>query len=661
MKSVLQFSNAIRVELDIRDNRYCGISGAFLEDVAFVVSGRGNVPYFQTPDGISYQEFIPLDWKEENDAFILELEAIGRCAPIQSDLDLFGFPRISTAKGEVRDRLNIWFAAQSQTVGGEEYMGFAVSYEWKSESRQIHWLYESIALAPEGTTIGARLMAQNMTQNLNPLESVLTSETIYSTQEHYDRSCIESPCRGGGSQIFDLVQGKNLAVVNFFAEPTGEGNALKTNCQTMPGEDFVTVSDFHYGALASEFRTAPRVVLALKKTEASRTSDINRWTAWFDFTAELWCEKLGITRTQVVPTLTFEGTGAGGIDIGMAYPDLLKVWTERLDWVVEQGFRAINLHTPEYVSAANRKTLVFGGNNCCPWEYKLSDQLGGDAGLKAFCEACHAKGVKVYIWIAGHLHREAPIWREHPEWMVRSADHRLWDGHYGVIHTLSFAEESMRDWFLQDMKHLREVTGVDGIWFDSFTNLTLGAINWQRPDRVSNAPGVFRFLADLHNLGYEIMIESMSQLGVSSWGNLPPAKITGQEELLLNSNMRYYMRLWKSDPAITEKLYFRCLAAKAPLGVWIEEFLGHAEPFPAELPEWFGPLTSAFADAVDSMHSRHLLEEGALWKDHTGKDAVFFAFTSGEVPSALRGSLFETTPAANTVSTLKEGKIYKVR
>lgn len=660
MNPLLQFANGISLTLDFQNGLYRGIAGARLNDEAFIVKGRGNLPYIQTPEGITYQEFRPVALRDLDGAKLLDLEAVGRSAPITTDLDLFGFPKISSFHGEVRDRLTIRFAPRSVTVGGETYEGFEVSYEWISQTRKIHWLYESLAFAPHETIVGARLMAQNMTQHFNPLEVVLTKDASYSTQEHYDRSCIEAPSRGGGSQIFDLIQGDHLAVVSFFAQPSEHGNALKANFQTMPGEDFVTSSDFHYGVLTGHFQTAPRIVLALKKSETSRESDLNRWTAWFDYTAELWCEKLGIARTKVVPTLTFEGTGLGGIDIGMAYPELLTVWAERLDWVVEQGFRAINLHTPEYIGAANRKTLVFGGNNCCPWEYKLSDQLGGDAGLKAFCDACHAKNIKIYIWIAGHLHREAPIWKQHPEWAVRSADHRLWDGHYGVIHTLSFAEPSMQEWFLADMQHLKDATGVDGIWFDSFTNLTLGAINWQREDRQPNAPGVFSFLGALHKQGYEIMIESMSQLGVSSWGNLKPDQLAGQEELLLNSNMRYYMRQWKSDPAITERLYFRCLAALAPLGVWVEEFLGHPELYPLELPDWFGPLTAAFNRVVDTMHSRRLLPEGALWSDAQGKNSAFFAFRTGDIPSNLKGELFDLLTNSHS-STVEEGKIYQIR
>lgn len=632
--NLVVLANGVTLHLDLEEGRYRGLGGASLNGTIFLVRGRNTLPFFRTEKGISYTDFRLIGQGAEREGHRVELEAIGRRAPVGTDVDLFDFPCIAPGDGEVRDHLTIFFAPKTVRVAGEVYHGFSIVYEWQSTERQIHWLYESVALAPGGTVAGARLMAQNMTARVCRLEEVLQPESVYSTEENYDVTCIQSPCRGGGSQFFDLVQGDQLAVVTFFEEFPSEG-VLKSNCQKAKGEDFVTVSDFHYGPLSGTFRSAPRIIVAAPRLDSSRGGAVNRWTAWFDFTADLWCSHLKLPRTRSIPMLTFEGTGIGGIDPGAAYPELLETWASRLDWVVAQGFKAINLHTPEWVGAANRRTTVFGGNNCCPWEFKLSDQLGGEEGLADFCEACHARGLKVIIWIAGHLHREAPIWKKHPEWAVRKPDHGLWDGHYAVIHSLSFTSEA-REWIFKDLKNLREKTGVDGIWFDSFTNLSYGALNWQSPRREPNGPAVLGFLSDLGKIGYEIMIECMTQLGVSSWGNLSPEQITGQEELLLNSSLRYYAsKHWLRDPALTRDLYFRMLAARAPIGVWAEEFVGHPEPFPLPLPEWFTPLTQAFNSIEPRMCRRLLVPEGVLWLDEQDVPAALFGTRNGVSTSAV--------------------------
>ena len=333
-----------------------------------------------------------------------------------------------------------------------------------------------------------------------------------------------------------------------------------------------------------------------------------------------------------MPTIAFDGTGAGGVDPGCTYPELLTVWAERMDWLREHGIRGIILHTPEWLSAANQRTRTLGGNNCTPSRYRLSDHLGGDEGMRQFCDTAHAHGMKVYVWISGHLWIEALAWKQHPEWIVRNHGNLIWDGHYHCIHAMSFVHGA-REWVAADLQHLRTATGVDGVWFDSFTNLSLQAINYQSPGREPNAPGVVGFLGDLSQMGYEIMVECMSQLGVSSWGNLAPEKLQGQEELLYNTNLRTYLEDWVKHPAAySPGYYFRTLAARSPLGLWIKEFMGHPAAFPLPVPEWLAPLNRAYAQVEERMRFREVLEEGAgvLWHDGQRAPAALFAFRDGQ-------------------------------
>lgn len=623
--------NGVAVDLAFDGDRYLGIAGARRDGRTFLVAGRGALPWCRTPDGITYDEFRLIRRVQRDGAQVLSFTALGRCAPIAADPDMFSLPVITRhcAGTVVEDRLELRLAPAADCVNDEDWRGFTVSYRWSSNERRIHWLYESVAIAPDGDAVGARVMAQNMTRFLCPLESVLAEGTVWSTQEHYDRSCIEAPCRGAGSQLFDLVQGEGLAVVTWFAAPPLTNDAIRGNLQKQAGERFVTASDLHYGELGGDFASAERTVLAAPRAHATREDAIDRWSAWRQRSGAAWRTAIGLGEPLSVPMLTFEGTGAGGIDPGQAYPELLTTWAQRLDWVAAQGFQMVNLHTPEWVSAANRRTAVFGGNNCCPFSFTLSDQLGGEAGLKAFCDACHARGLHVMIWICGHLHREAPIWREHPEWRARSADGRLWDGHYGVIHSLDLAQEGARRWMADDLIRLRRATGVDAVWCDSFAGLFMGAVNHGSPTRAPAAAGTLLLLRELAAAGYQVCIEGLSQLGVSSWGNLRPASIVGQQELLLDTSFRYFVKDWRNDPAINRDTYHRSLAARAPFAVWGEEFLGHAEPFPWPLPEWHAPLTNAYNRVSARLHRRRLLPEGALWYDADGRPAAWFAWSPG--------------------------------
>lgn len=634
-----EFTNKISIDLEVGEHgQWFGISRATLAGRPFLVTGRGCcLPYFLTPEGIAYHTFHIRSIDRPLGGLKVECEAVGLAAPVSQNQDLFHFPQIAArATPTVSDILNVHIIERNESVGGEHYCGFEITYEFISDTRKIHWMYESIAFAPDGVINGSRVLAQIMSARESPLEGVLTKSSAYSTAEAYGSLCIQSPPRGGGSPIFDLVQNPTLSVVSYFESAISHGCALRGNCQKLPGEDFLTVSDLHYGKLTSSFRTAPRIVLAAVTRDSSRHTALNRWTSWFDHTSALWRSELGLPpqhKTPSMPMLSLEGTGVGDVDPGCTYPQLLKTWIDRLDWVEAQGFKAINLHTPEWIGAANRETIVFGGNNCCPWEFKLSDDLGGEAGLREFCDACHVRGIKVFIWIAGHLHRESPAWKQHPEWIARLPNQGLWDGLYGVIHSLSFAHGA-GDWIANDLKALRAATGFDGVWFDSFAGLVLSVINWQSPDREPNAPAVFDFMRDLAASGIEIMIEGISQLGVSSWGNIKLNEIAGHEELLLNTNMRYFARKQWSDPALTHEMAFRMMAARAPIGVWLWEFLGKPEPFPPQLPAWLARMQHDYNQVVHRMHTRVIHPSGVLWHDVTGEPAVWFPFLDSAPPTS---------------------------
>jgi len=661
--SSIPFPNGVILELSIQDGLYQGIEEARLDGEIFLVAGRGSRPYCVTPDGIAYTRFRILDRVPEGEGIALECEAVGYAAPLQQKTDMFGFPLLAALSGSFVDKLRILFRPRTMVVGPDIYRGFEVSYQWQSAERKIHWLQESVALAPCGHAEGARMMVQPMTAKSCRLDEVLQLGTFFSTAETYDAVCIQYPGRGGGSQIFDIVSGPRLAAVTFFESAVDHGKTIKANCQKLPGEDFVTVADLHYGKLDSHFSSPPRVVLATPYASTSREQDINRWTAWFDYTARLWCDQLGIARTKAVPTLGIEGTGIGGVDPGTTYPELLTDWAQRIDWVKDQGFQAILLHTPEWIGAANRKTFVFGGNNCSPWEFRLSEFLGGDEGLRIFCDACHSRGIKVYFWISGHLQREAPAWKKHPEWVVRTQSSNVWDGHYGSIHSISFVHGGA-EWVLGDLKAVRAATGVDGVWFDSFANLAHGPINWQSPGLEPNGAAVLRFLGDLSAAGFEIMIEGISQLGVSSWGNLRLPEIAGHEELMLNCSMRYYID--RDFPGIDRDFYFRMLAARAPFGAWLAEYLGRPTPFPPALPDWFAPLTRAYNQVAPRMESRRLVKGGALWHDAQGRPTAFFAFEDLteipglEAPVSLCELLTQQMQAPGKL-TLRQGHIYQVQ
>jgi hypothetical protein len=174
---------------------------------------------------------------------------------------------------------------------------------------------------------------------------------------------------------------------------------------------------------------------------------------------------------------------------------------------------------------------------------------------------------------------------------------------------------------------------------------------------------VLKFIGDLSNAGFEIMIEGISQLGISSWGNLQPSDITGHEDLMINTSMRYMLKpVWIEDPAATRDLYFRLLAARGPAAIWLSEYLGRPEPFPPALPEWFTPLTLAYNRVAPRMETRRLVDGGALWLDADGVPAAFFAFKDAPAIPGLTGEfrLTDLLTGDAEADTPRAGRIYSL-
>ena len=113
-------------------------------------------------------------------------------------------------------------------------------------------------------------------------------------------------------------------------------------------------------------------------------------------------------------------------------------------------------------------------------------------------------------------------------------------------------------------------------------------------------------------------------------------------------------------------LYFRMLAARAPLGAWLAEYLGRPAPFPPALPDWFAPLTRAFNQIAPRMETRRLVKGGAFWSDSEGRPAAFFAFEDLSAIDGLESSVTLTDLLTHEKQSsaklhLRQGHLYEVQ
>jgi hypothetical protein len=62
-----------------------------------------------------------------------------------------------------------------------------------------------------------------------------------------------------------------------------------------------------------------------------------------------------------------------------------------------------------------------GKKNMNVWDYSVCEGYGGEEGLQALVRECRKHGLRVIAWApVGHLNAEAPVWKEHPDWVLKN-------------------------------------------------------------------------------------------------------------------------------------------------------------------------------------------------------------------------------------------------
>jgi len=150
-------------------------------------------------------------------------------------------------------------------------------------------------------------------------------------------------------------------------------------------------------------------------------------------------------------------------------------------------------------------------------DLRVTDQFGGEAGLKDFCDRAHEAGIEVIIWQPtgiGVTHAGKGL--DTPDvtkWYVHNGDGsvRCWQGLKDRPY-INFRSGYL-GYALERLRHLRESVGIDGVWLDSF-------LSAQEPDYLSDQPRpateeAYRFLTELRRtLGCEVMVEAFSPLAL---------------------------------------------------------------------------------------------------------------------------------------------------
>ena len=174
--------------------------------------------------------------------------------------------------------------------------------------------------------------------------------------------------------------------------------------------------------------------------------------------------------------------------------ETFELQIEDLPGIAELGFKAVWMGTLESVGSKLHKRKSV---NAGIYSLEPAEVLGGASGLQKLVAAAHRHGIRVYTWApAGQLQPESEVLKAHPEWMLRVPE-----GKRRPLAGSTDLHSGYYDYAIRKYRELHEATGIDGVWFDSFSSAST-AIQ-VRPDgtRHFQIRKAFQMVADTQRAG----------------------------------------------------------------------------------------------------------------------------------------------------------------
>ena len=216
----------------------------------------------------------------------------------------------------------------------------------------------------------------------------------------------------------------------------------------------------------------------------------NLWMAASDFLRNKYCSDFQIRPTHPRPTAMMRFQTMGFVD-ARRYADTLIPLAQRL------GFRRIDCGVCYVHEASN-------------------EHHGGIPALKYLCDKAHAAGIEVIFYCGSAWAKDGfPPLGEHPEWIVRDRDGAPRNTGYPNLHALSL-RSGWWDYSLAKYQELKEKTGMDGVWLDSWT-MPNEYVNFAEPGSKPTVTEAIRYVKAIQDLGYTVLVEGQSPVALDSY------------------------------------------------------------------------------------------------------------------------------------------------
>lgn len=672
----IDFPNGISLVLDTEGDRFNGIG-----EVAFQGTPlrSGRLPwtlYTESEDfdsAVRFETFALAGVRHgEAGAVSLVLKARGQWLPRAQEADAMGEARVKARRLDAAEAVFTWtFTPITERIQENTWHGLAMRIGYESAGAHIHWLMEAATWEIGGEATGATLIQQDV--STIQLEQEVRTDSAFSTIEKFFTAGwggsypMDMLPRAAGAAICDFQTKGDLALCLFSERP----GLTRARIDKFAGEEVVHYLDRAYFPLSRCVESTERKLLVFRAAQPLKRHE---WR-------NLWLDCFTEVRSRILAsydfTLEIPEPCSGGHLWDVDLKARGKDWAEELERDI-----------PEYAKLGYKQAFIHGvwdsitsdpnppmpGNICCPYTFTFAECFGGPARMKRLNETASRAGVRLMQWFSFHLSKCAPVWKEHPDWVIKEANGDPWDGGYQVLWS-GRVRSGYGDWFKQQIMDVNTDTGIDGIFWDSYQNLGVTCLDWSAPDKAPQAEEIFRMQAELQRRGFKQRVEVVTIFGVSQvatfgfqnnkfrrrlWDDF----VRGDQAFaLIDNSPAFFVRdeSLQGPDRLSPERYFWMVAHRSVPGIEADPWgvkKGATRLPGGDQAEAYARVNHLYNRLVPRMDRLRLQENGThvVWHDGDGQPSVIWTFADAPEPA---GGWIDAESGHPSAGTLLSGKVYE--
>jgi hypothetical protein len=664
----IHWPSGVGLQLALEGNRrVLGVRDVTCNGIALRNPRRLWRPVIRTAAGIHYHTFeLDRVITRRDGCVTVRCHALGSPACLHEEQDEYLCDVFDAQRPDevVRDVLEWRFAPCQRRIDGHEFAGFSYQFHFatRAAERAIYRLFDDATWEIGGRLAGNTLLFQGQ---CNPPVSRLSKSGYFTTACNYygaemkgaigipKRVSFQRLPRAATIQAFDMLVHRRGALLGMF-EPDDD---VLTLVQTASGEDVLHVIDERRAPLGRRFTTPPKQVLfcpAPRRWSDEAQRDL--WHVVYDRVHSAIRDHYRVERSAVQPRVWIPQIASETFTLqGQTHPrhHVLDVLAKHVvpSWA-DMGVKEICLHSiwsSDYTADRDKRKDDVGGmhgalivGSICNMRQHVVDPLwGGTQALKGFVDAAHARGMQVQLWWASHMSRRAPILAQRPDFMLTARDGLPSGGGFGhqSIITLDLNNPDCFAYLRDALIKLHQQTGFDGLFHDSYGNMTFLPMNFADPLRRGQQQAYGRLVHELQQAGIKTFTaEGIGALAVGHFGmNLVENNIKrgnyqyalewwlGNEDMAYGLNMGIGPRVWPEQAELARELSFKFIAYGGRFGFTAEQ---------DGVEHWSGWLRehNQILGRILPLWGRRMIlprRRGVLWNLDRG-GSVLFAFQALE-------------------------------